>query len=214
MNRHLGDRAFDYALATLDEAEQGELARHLDGCAHCRRELAAEREALTGLALGLAPVAPLDGGRERLLAATQQGRFADFAERIGRLFDLGVDRARALLDQIDRPEGWVTGEGSYAGLTLFHLDGGARTVGADSGFVRVPPGGRFMPHRHLGAEHVLILQGELREDDGTVVRRGSEVTSPAGSVHGFHAGTAVPLIYAAVLYVGQEFVEGGVKVSP
>jgi anti-sigma factor ChrR (cupin superfamily) len=48
-----------------------------------------------------------------------------------------------------------------------HLVGGSATAGADVGFVRITAGTTFPPHRHLGEEHVLVLQGSYQDSDGT-----------------------------------------------
>lgn len=47
----------------------------------------------------------------------------------------------------------------------------------------MPPGMTTRPHRHNGAEQFLILEGELIESDGTVLKKGDLVWYRGGSEH-------------------------------
>jgi len=85
-------------------------------------------------------------------------------------------------------------------VSLVHLLGGPATAGADVGFVRVDAGTTFPPHRHLGEEHVLVLQGSYQDSDGSSARAGDLVHMPAGSAHTFTAGPDTDLIYAVVVH--------------
>lgn len=192
---HLGERAYDYLMETLPPEEQAAVTAHLAACAFCTRELAATAEALGAVALALDPASPPPEGRERLLAATRTGRFADFADRVAHLFDVARERAAELLDWIDDPSRW---ERQLDWIHLLHLEGGPAVAGADAGFVRLRAGAQFPPHRHLGDERVLVLQGAIHLDDGRVLRRGDEVVSLFGTAHSFCVGDAVDCIYAVV----------------
>lgn len=160
-------------------------------------------EGFAALALALAPVAPRAALRERLLAAARaEGeRFAPFAARLARLIDVTVERARELLATIVRPEAW---QPLLPGVDLLHLAGGPAVAGADVGFVRVAAGRPFPEHRHLGDEHVLVLQGGYRDSSGEVFAAGALVDLPADSAHAFVALPEVDLIYAVVVG-GVEF---------
>jgi len=48
--------------------------------------------------------------------------------------------------------------------------------------IRMAPGRGYPPHRHVGAEDVLVLRGGYRDDAG-VHPEGSFVSYPAGSAH-------------------------------
>jgi hypothetical protein len=192
---HLGEQAYEYLIETLPPEEQAAFTAHLASCTFCSRELAATAEALGTVALTLDPVPPPPAGRERLLAATRTGRFADFADRVARFFDVARERAAELLDWIDEPGRW---ERQLDWIHLLHLEGGPAVAGADAGFVRLRAGAQFPAHRHLGDERVLVLQGAIHLDDGRVLRRGDEVESPVGTAHSFYVGDAVDCIYAVV----------------
>ena len=45
------------------------------------------------------------------------------------------------------------------------------------------PGARTVPHRHPGYEDFLILEGELTDSDGRVLRQGDFVSYRPGSFH-------------------------------
>ena len=45
------------------------------------------------------------------------------------------------------------------------------------------PGSETIPHQHNYMEEYLILEGELIESDGTVLKKGDFVSYPPGSRH-------------------------------
>ena len=49
--------------------------------------------------------------------------------------------------------------------------------------MRMAPGARTVPHRHPGYEDFLILEGELTDSDGRVLRQGDFVSYRPGSFH-------------------------------
>ena len=48
--------------------------------------------------------------------------------------------------------------------------------------IRMEPGRGYLPHKHIGWEHVLVLQGGYRDQTGEH-RQGDFVHYPPGSVH-------------------------------
>lgn len=137
--------------------------------------------------------------RARLLAsASGPARFAPFIDRLARLIDVTADRARDLLASLEHAGTWLAGPG--ANVSLVHLEGGLAVAGANVGFVRVTAGTSFPPHRHLGEEHVLVLQGSYSDSDGTSARAGDLVYAPGDSAHTLTAGQGKDLIYAVVVY--------------
>lgn len=73
-------------------------------------------------------------------------------------------------------------------LDAWEADAGAkspdeRTRGGGTVLIRMDPGCGYPPHRHLGAEDVLVLQGGYSDEYGAHVT-GSHVHYPAGSSHG------------------------------
>jgi|SRR6187551_814471 len=66
------------------------------------------------------------------------------------------------------------------------VDENAQVEGADGGdavvLIRMDPGRGYPPHRHVGIEDVLVLQGGYRDDRGEHLA-GSYLRYPPGSIH-------------------------------
>jgi hypothetical protein len=199
------DQLLEYALGLLEPAEKAVLDRVIAGDPALQQELAAVEESLGSIPLGLAPISPAPATRLRLLASLTRDRFAPFLGRFAQLADLAEAKARELLDRIDDATAWAA-EG-LEGFAFMHFAGGPRVAGADAGFVKAVPGFEFPRHRHLGEEHVLVLEGAfLDTSDGTIARVGDLVVKPAGSVHGYVVQPGADLLYAIVSYDGFEVV--------
>jgi len=101
----------------------------------------------------------LQSGRARLLAAVSQSdeRFAPLFDKLTRLFDLSAGALRAIFTCAANETKWQPGPLPW--VSLFHFSGGPAVAGLDTGFVRLQKGMPFPPHRHLGSERVLVLEG-------------------------------------------------------
>ncbi len=205
----IADMLSEYALGMLgdDEARRVEAALATD--ASLAAELRAWREtaAQLGLALPPAPVTP--GLWSQIEAATARPRpFARFTARVAAALEVGEDLARRLLDRIDAASSWVAGPSPTS--RLYHIEPGPAVlaVGGIAGFVKVEPGATFPRHKHLGAEHVLVLQGGFRDENGTDVLTGQDNHQPADSDHEFVAHGGEALIYLAVIRGKVDFGDG------
>jgi anti-sigma factor ChrR (cupin superfamily) len=203
MSAHVDDRLFDLALGTLPAEERPEVEAHLDGCERCTGELAEMVEALSAMPLALDPVAPPPALRARILetVAVRERRLG-FAERVARLLDVTLEGARAMLDDLLDPRSWTPG--FVDGMQLVHVRGGPRVANAITGFVRMAPGVVFPPHRHVGEEDTLCLQGSYRDSDGTIYGVGTITHMGPGSEHHFEALPGEDLIYVAVVQEGLQ----------
>ena len=74
------------------------------------------------------------------------------------------------------PDGVALGDG------VLQLDGGV-PLGTGFHLYRMPAGMRTRGHRHNGHEQFLILEGELHESDGRILRPGDLVFYRDGSEH-------------------------------
>lgn len=54
--------------------------------------------------------------------------------------------------------------------------------GMSSAFLRYAPGASVPPHKHIGYEHIFVLQGEQSDEVGSYPQ-GSIVVNPPGSCH-------------------------------
>jgi len=98
-------------------------------------------------------------GRARLLATVNRSdeRFAPLFDKLTRLFDLSGEALREVFARAASEDQWQPGPLPW--VSLFHFRGGPAVVGLDTGFVRLQKGMPFPPHRHLGSERVLVLDG-------------------------------------------------------
>ena len=152
------------------------------------------------LVRGLAPIAPAADGRDRLLRETGSGRLHHFAERIARLIDVTVERARTLLDRAMDASAWETTV--VPGLTTFWVEGGAAVAGCIRGFIKLEAGHAFPVHKHLGDEKVLVLEGVMLDSSGQVFRPGDFVPLPAGHEHAYETVGVLDLLTFAVVREG------------
>lgn len=144
----------------------------------------AEAEELLAAAIS-APPAPPSTWRARLLAAVAPA-WGAFAAAFAAQIDLPLDKARELLDRAERAAVWVSGP--LPGVSVFHLPSGPACTGADVGLVRLGAGVVFPPHRHLGPERVLVLDGSYVDDHGREFRPGDRDDRTEGDPHHFVAG--------------------------
>jgi len=149
--------------AWLESGELSEFAADHAIDAASERELA---ELLVQLsALEPAATSDLARGRARLLAtvSNDEERFAPFFDKLAKFFDLSVEGIRAVFARAAQDSEWQ--QGPLPWVSLFHLQGGPAVAGLDTGFVRLKKGMPFPRHRHLGPEHVLILEGGYFDND-------------------------------------------------
>ncbi len=69
-----------------------------------------------------------------------------------------------------------------------------RDLGQGTYLMRMEAGSVTVPHEHQGHEDFLILEGELIEDDGTVIKAGDLVTYPPGSRHNSRSETGCVIL--------------------
>ncbi len=188
-----------YALGILEPDEASVVERAVASDAALAAELASYQDAATGL---VAPVAPAPDVKARLMASVGGGAFERFSSRMASLFDVAVDKARELLGLIDRPASWNLEAG---GIGLVHFDGGPAFAAADCGFIRLEPGAIFPPHKHLGEEVSVVLQGRMRDAaSGRVLGPGDELVQAEGSEHHLICEGTEPCIFAARAMNGIE----------
>ena len=199
----------EYALGML----VGDEARAVQDAVARDPSLAAElrgwQETAAQLALTLPPIPVTRSLWPAIEAAIHRPRpFAAFVSRVALAMDVAESVARRLLDGIDAASSWVAGPSPSS--RLYHVEPGPRVlaVGGIAGFVRVQPGAVFPRHKHLGAEHVIVLQGGFRDEDGQDFVAGQDSHQGAGTDHEFVAHEGEPLIYLAVIHGQVDFGDG------
>ena len=159
-------------------------------------------EVLGFLAGGLPPLAPGASLRDRLLGiAGGQERFLPFLDRMMQMFDLPEDAANGELRTIDNDKPDADEEGAWddlaPGVRFRDFEGGPGIGDAHGGLIRVQPGSSFPPHEHVSDELMLILQGEVEDDEGRRYQAGDTIASAAGTQHRLTCVSEQEVIYAA-----------------
>lgn len=193
------------AAGALDDEERAAVDAAVAAAPALAAELAALDEAAAALALGLPLAPPPPAVRARLLAslaAEPASALAGFAARFAAIFDVSLERARALLARVDDPDAWEAGPAP--GTWLIHFEAGPACAGADTGFVRCAPGTTFPWHRHLGAEHNLVLAGHADDSRFGRLGPGDEATADGDTEHDFTVVGDRPFLYAVRVF-GVDF---------
>jgi quercetin dioxygenase-like cupin family protein len=79
-------------------------------------------------------------------------------------------------------------------IRITYEKGSAHRSGQGTYLMKMPPGGETIAHDHDGYEDFLILEGELIDDDGTVIRAGDVVTYAPGSHHNSRTVTGCTIL--------------------
>ena len=174
-----------YALGLADEAERRAVEAALAADPALARELASYDDAAQAIAAAAPAVRPSAHVKARLLASAGAGRFERFLAPFAKMFDVGVEAARELLGWIEDPTKWKPS--GLPGIQAIHFPGGPAVAGADTGFLELHPGALFPWHEHIGEELSLVLQGTIRDHDGTLYGPGQEIPKAGGTRHEFTA---------------------------
>jgi hypothetical protein len=193
----------DFVLELLPADEQMRLASVIEKSPELLTEVAALRETLGTFGLSVSAYESASAGRQRLLSALDGGgRFSPFVAELARCFDLAESAVRALCDRIDDASAWE--QSPAPGIELLHFQPGPSAIAPDTGFVRFAPGVRFPYHRHRGYEITYVLEGAMRNGDGTLYLPGESITLPPGSEHDYSIPDCGAL--TAVVHAGFDVV--------
>ena len=134
-----------------------------------------------------------------MLDATAQGgeRFAPFFGKLSNFFDLSVEALRDVFARAERESEWQPGPLPW--VSLFHFAGGPALAGLDTGFVRLKKGMPFPPHRHLGSERVLILEGSYRDHEQRSYGPGDFHDMAEGTEHSLQMSADEDVLLAVIL---------------
>lgn len=186
-----------YALGALDAEDARAVERALVEQPDLAAELEQYRDTAAELFVLAEPVRPSEHVRRRLMSAVSGGRFAAFAATFAKIFDVTAEKSRELMAWIEDPSKW---EVMTPFAQVIHFPAGPACAGADTGFVRVAPGGTFPYHGHGGSEVSLILAGTAVTSDGKVLRAGDEVSEEPGTAHDLTNTGDEDFIYASRVY--------------
>lgn len=152
--------------------------------------------------------AALANGRGRLLAAitASDERFAPLLGKLSRFFDLSVETLRSLFQRAGNEAEWE--QGPLPWVSLFHFQGGPAVAGLDTGFVRLKKGMPFPPHRHVGDERVLIIDGGYFDNDGKWYGPGDVHDMSHGTQHALQMNADRDVLLAVIMTDRIEVVTG------
>jgi anti-sigma factor ChrR (cupin superfamily) len=196
-----------YALGILESEEARLVERAVANSAELAAELAAYQQTTGELGSAIEPVVPSPEVKQRLMASAGGGRFAAFAARLAKLYDVTVERAHELLALMDRSASWRP---QIPGISLIDFDGGPAAAAADCGFFKLSPGALFPPHKHLGEERTIILAGQIRDVvNDRICAAGDEYVQLEGTSHYLQCVGPEECIYAARAINGIDVGTGG-----
>lgn len=188
-----------YALGALGADEARDFERHLaEGCEACAAELRDFERVAAQLALASAPERPPAGAREKLLSRVAADAARRRTEASPDEAPPGSAGAASLL-VVRREEGvWEETADPGVFVKLLFADRARKTV---TTLVRLEAGARISPHRHLGFEQCLVLEGVMRSGELSL-RAGDFNCAAPGSVHEeiYTEGGALLLIVAPSRY--------------
>lgn len=144
---------------------------------------------------------PSGGVRQRILEQViGPERYAPFTRRIAAFFGVSEESARESLVALTR--------GPFEPLALPGFARRRAPAGcllADAMFLRLDAGIRCPPHRHLGLERLLVLEGAFFETDGARAGPGDLAEKAAFSSHSFRVADDGPCVCAYSIEHGVEF---------
>lgn len=196
MSAHPTERLAELALGDAD----ADIAAHVASCPGCANELATLREAAAAMPALLPGSAMPRELRTRMLGSVDHlERFAERAPALGDLFGLSSNDARLCLHALSDHEGWLAAPAPGIEWRFVRI-GKSRRPGSGM-LARLVPGATFPRHKHLGDEHVLVLEGELVEAHG-VTTAGGTIIRLTGSEHTIGARAGGPGCTCALLNLG------------
>lgn len=107
-------------------------------------------------------------------------------------------KGRRIIRQEERAWGTYDLEGpvlpGWGLMKVNYVPGGPDRSGQGTYLMKMPPNSETIAHDHDGYEDFLILEGELIDDDGTVIRAGDVVTYAPGSHHNSRTETGCTIL--------------------
>ncbi|MEZ4452829.1 MAG: hypothetical protein R3B09_25430 [Nannocystaceae bacterium] len=148
---------------------------------------AATLEAVHSIALYTIPTRPSPRVRENLLASLNgRMRYLPFLQRVADLLDIDADMAQTILTTVDHRVGWTEDDD---GVRTRAVPAGPKLRGVQTALIRASAGTVLPRPSPATSARLLVLAGELRDDDGRLAGAGDQLRRPNGSryrheVHG------------------------------
>ena len=124
---------------------------------------------------------PARGARFRIVLPRIAAAKAPTAAEVAEFFALPLQQVTRLLDAGADDVGWEPGP--TEGIALAAVTPGRAFEGSLGFLVKIAPGATYPSHEHGADETLLMLQGGLRDDDGTELWAGDSVRHAKGTSH-------------------------------
>ncbi len=195
-------RSVVWGLRSLGEGTAA--VRHLRDCAECAAKLRGAETRIAEIVARAVEATPPLNLRDRVLASsTKAPRLVRFADVVARMLDVSHERALECLAAVDEPSQWE--ETPFDGVKRMPIEGGPRTRGAVTHFVRVEPGKIVPMHEHLGPEVGIFLQGRGRGPTGKLCGPGDIDEYAIGTAHSVEGLPSVTSVMLVVAHGGVRF---------
>lgn len=170
----------DAQLAKLVLGNANEQAEeHLERCSRCRDRVA--HLARRASEMPNVPVATILLHLEHLLAALAgSSADADAAAPLAAFLQVPLPEAHRLLRELGGQK-WQPGPAE--GTFVLPVRPGRAFEGSEAFLVRIDEGCTYPKHKHESNEHLLILSGGIRDDDGRQLWRLETALFPTGTEH-------------------------------
>ena len=80
-----------------------------------------------------------------------------------------------------------------AGMSWYKISYNEKT-GQGSYILKMEPGAKSLPHKHINYEEFLVLNGELIDSDSKIFKKGDFITFEPGSTHSSYTKTGCLLL--------------------
>jgi len=166
-----------YLLGELFADERGQIESIMATGSVASPGEAAALAAVHSVALYTIPTRPSPRVLENLLASLQgRKRLLPFRDRVADFLDVDIDTAYTVLTTVDHRVGWTDGDAGVRARTVLSGD---REV--EASLLRAGPGTVLPRPSPVTSSEMMVLQGELRDEDGAVAGPGARLSRAKGS---------------------------------
>jgi putative transcriptional regulator len=190
---HPEDELAAFAAGALAPERHEAVSVHLASCTECASVLAQYRGALSRTVAKLpAPPHVLSRVLQRLSGPE---RFSAAVPALKALYGFEDAQVEELLQRVLDERAWSPGPAE--GIRLLPVTP-APSVRGDAIMVWAAPGATYPHHEHTGDEHVVVVDGAVRDDTGVYAQRGDRVLSKRGTAHSLWTVSDVACICAVL----------------
>lgn len=198
-----------YALGLLEEEDRAAFERELNESESLRQSLDEVNEAIALAGNAVKPVSPSAALKNRLLRSLDPAeRFSGLIQRLMTFLDVDAEEVEQVVElaRSDRTDPrWE--ETGLPGIRKASIKAGPRRGSSEAYLLYLTAGSTFPPHRHVGTEWGLILEGSVIDSVDGEQSVGDIVQKTSGSTHSFRVPTSHSALFVVILQ------DGGIEFS-